>query len=117
MSNLDRIWVEVEQQGKVELFKDAPERRGYMVRGDYNAGVVAFYVDIDGRAYPSASSSTNGGCPQLWLESSDAGDNAESTIIFFPEFKDWIVHSASGGKTLSICLIKGWTIQELKCLR
>ncbi len=75
--------------------------------------VCTFYVDgwgSTGRIYPVASSSSvfteheNVNCPSITIENGE--DNTTLTEIFFPEFEGWEVFSMSGGKTMSVCLIK-----------
>lgn len=77
---------------------------GYCVRGNDEA--VCFYVDVwhhRGRAGVAATTTSDNDCPVLYLE--DETDNPY-TIIEFPEFPGWVVHSHRGGKTLSVALTK-----------
>ncbi len=103
----DEIKVLVSQKGDAIV-----HHSGYMVhRGET---VVAFYLDArgnTGRAYP-AGSMTNvktiegeyKDFPALFLVDED---EKSETLIYFPEFPGWHVHCADGGKTMSICLVKG----------
>jgi len=104
-------------QVKIKLVPGKPFKMGevgYMaVRGK---DVVAFYLDAwtnTGRAYNSST------CDQVYITETgewrhfpsimlDDGDEFESNfaVIYFPEFEGWQVHSVSGGKTMSICLVR-----------
>ena len=101
---------------EVKVFNGAPSavgKEGYMaVRGK---NVVAFYVDVcdvpNGRLYPygTCKQTVNHQTfesfdfPCIFL---DDGEDGEMLDVAFPEFEGWAVHSAFGGKTLSICLVK-----------
>lgn len=78
--------------------------------------IIAFYLDAwtdSGRAYPDSTSEhilipetgewRNFPCIIL-----DDGDEFQSNFsaVYFPEFEGWKVHSVSGGKTMSICLVR-----------
>lgn len=89
---------------------------GYMLkRGD---NVVAFYLDAwtnSGRAYPVSTSNCTfipetkevKNYPSLHFDNSaERADDLEYGEVYFPEFEGWSVFSVTGGKTMSICLIK-----------
>lgn len=92
--------------------------QGDAVCGDYGyilkqgEGVAAFYLDgwgNTGRIYPVSYSSVSYvdgkhiKCPSIEIEN---GDNSMCTEIYFPDFEGYRTHSVSGGKTMSICLVK-----------
>lgn len=101
--------VKVSLQGKAVV-----SDRGYLLKGNTGVGIVAFYVDAwgeSGRVYPICTSNS------VWTEeqhknypsvSLEDGQDIDSDIteIYFPEFEGWSVFSVSGGKTLSVCLVK-----------
>lgn len=102
----DSVEVLVIQQGDAVCGK-----QGYMLKKAKN--IAAFYLDgwgKTGRIYPSSScesSMINGTVydyPNLWIE--DGQEESTFTEICFPEYEGWQVHCVSGGKIMSICLVK-----------
>ena len=85
-------------QGDVVMAHEA----GYMVTGGDDA--VCFYIDPSDRAYISASTESDSGCPVVFIER----DGAEkSTQIEFSEFPGWRFHSGGCGKSIAIALVRG----------
>jgi hypothetical protein len=106
----DEIKVEIKHFGKPIKIGDA----GYVrVRAE---NIIAFYLDVwtdSGRAYPVST------CREVYIPeieqwkrfpgiTLDNGDEFESDFseVYFPEFEGWSVHCVTGGKVLSICLVK-----------
>lgn len=93
---------------------------GYMAKRGEN--VVAFYLDAwtdTGRADPLGLSSSvyftdtkeTKNYPSFCFDDGAYDDgNGEDKMkfgeVYFPEFEGWSVFSVTGGKTLSICLVK-----------
>ncbi len=84
---------------------------GYLLK--QSDDIAAFYLDgwgKTGRIYPistcgwSRVGDKNIHCPSITIE--DGEDNSSFTEIYFPEYEGWRVHCVSGGKTMSICLVK-----------
>lgn len=75
--------------------------RGYMVAG--GADAVCFYIDPYDRAYISASTESDGGCPVVYL----SWDDCEcDTKIEFSEFKGWRFHAGGAGKSIAVALVR-----------
>ena len=86
-------------QGVVKLYGSGT---GYCVLG--NSDSVTFYIDVTERAGVADNGQDwKTKCPQAILED---GDDEQVTIIEFPEFPGWHIHSARGGKTISIALVR-----------
>lgn len=78
-------------------------QEGYSLKGNNEA--VCFMVDVSERVEVVASGSNWDNTPQLWLcDCHSNGGDVSETVISFPEFKGWRVHSAKGGKNLSVAL-------------
>lgn len=82
-------------------------QEGYSLRE--SPSVVAFCLDgwgKTGRIYTVATSVTSLpiGTPIICVENGE--DNSELTEITFPEYEGWSVFCTTGGKTMSICLVK-----------
>lgn len=100
---MNKIRVQVVQNGDAVVSDE-----GYLpVKGDK---VVAFYLDAwgeTGRAYPEGYSlaEVNGVLvPSIII--SDGRDDSKFSEVCFPDFPDYRVHCAEGGKTMSICLVR-----------
>lgn len=102
----DSVQVLVTQQGDAVCGKE-----GYMLEKSGN--VAAFYLDgwgNTGRIYPISTcesswmNGTNFPYPGVTLE--DGDKESSFTEICFPEYEGWRVHCVSGGKTMSVCLVK-----------
>lgn len=102
----DTVKIQVLLQGDAVVSEE-----GYMKVQAEN--IVAFYVDgwgKTGRVYPlstSCSSFINGkqvDYPSMTIE--DGGEDSALTDICFTEYEGWRIHSAFGGKTMAICLVK-----------
>jgi hypothetical protein len=88
---------EILTQGDVHM----AHRQGYMVAGDADA--VCFYIDARERAYISASSESDSGCPVVYVSRDDCERDTE---IEFSEFKGWRFHAGSEGKTIAVALVR-----------
>lgn len=84
-------------QGSVEI---AGGGVGYMVQGDAQA--VCFFIDPVGRAWVSASTTSDDDCPVVYL----SNDGEMDTEIEFPEFKGWRFHAGGEGKSIAIALVR-----------
>lgn len=63
--------------------------------------VLATVMHFDKASYPN-------GLPGIELVSQDSGE-VNPTVILFPEYEGWTVHSAMGGiYTITVCLMKGY---------
>ena len=74
---------------------------GYMLAG--GADAVCFFIDPADRAYVSASTESEGGCPVVHLSCDGA---EEDTEIEFTEYPGWRLHAAGSGKTVAIALVR-----------
>lgn len=102
----DTVKIQVLLQGDAVVSEE-----GYMEVQAEN--IVAFYVDGWGktsRIYPictSQSSFIDGkqvDYPSMTIE--DGEEDTALTDICFPEYEGWRIHSAFGGKTMAVCLVK-----------
>jgi hypothetical protein len=85
-------------QGDVEM----AHCQGYMVSGGDDA--VCFYIDTVGRAYVSASTESDSGCPVVYISRDDC---ERETEIEFSEFPGWRFHAGGGGgKSIAIALVR-----------
>ena len=94
------IEIEVIKQGLVEILGD---KKAYLVIG--NDEIIGFYVDTNIRAWVTASSTHDDGCPIVWICHDVNQLDEINTCIGFPEFKGYSVHSTRGGKSLAIALV------------
>ena len=85
------------QQGDVQM----AHCNGYMVAG--NGDAVCFYIDPRGRAYISASTESDGGCPVVYVSRDDCELDTE---IEFTEFPGWRFHAGGSGKSIAIALVR-----------
>lgn len=91
-----------ERTVKVEVVHgDIQIGQGYCLVG--NDEVIAFFVDPSHRVCVEGFSNTNDNFPSIFVSENEESETW--TEIYFPEYKDWDVHSAGGGKTLSVCLV------------
>ena len=103
----DTVEIKISHQGNVKLFSNAPS--GYMLKRGEN--VAAFYLDAYDRAYCNSTcrsvtmTNENLPYPSMWIDNGYE-EPEDFSEIYFPEYEGWHVHSVSGGKTLSICLVK-----------
>ena len=74
---------------------------GYMLAG--GADAVCFYIDPRGRAYISASTESDSGCPVVYLSRDDCEIDTE---IEFTDFPGWRFHAGGAGKTIAIALVR-----------
>jgi hypothetical protein len=75
--------------------------QGYMVAGNDDA--VCFYIDARERAYISASTESDRGCPVIYL----SRDGCErDTEIEFSQFEGWRFHAGGEGKTIAVALVR-----------
>lgn len=72
---------------------------GYMVAGGPDA--VCFYIDPRDRAYISASTTSDSGCPVVYVSRDDC---ERGTEIEFSEFPGWRFHAGGAGKTIAVAL-------------
>ena len=84
-------------QGDVEMAHDV----GYMVVGGDDA--VCFFIDPKGRAFVDASTTSQAGCPVVFIATDGA---AMSTEIEFSEFPGWRFHAGGAGKSIAIALVR-----------
>ena len=84
-------------QGDVEMAHDV----GYMVVGGHDA--VCFFIDPKCRAFVEASSTSQAGCPVVYIANEGA---SMSTEIEFSEFPGWRFHAGGAGKSISISLVR-----------
>lgn len=91
--------VKVIEQGLVKL----SHNDGYCVIG--NDQIIGFFVDTDIRAYDTAASIHDDGYPIIWICHNPNKLYEVETVIGFPEFKGYSIHSTHGGKSLAIALI------------
>ena len=85
------------EQGDVKM----AHCQGYMLAGDGDA--VCFFIDPCCRAYISASTESDSGCPVVYV-SRDGGER--DTEIEFSEFPGWRFHAGGEGKTISVALVR-----------
>ena len=85
------------RQGDVQM----AHCKGYMVVG--NCDAVCFYIDTFERAYISASTDSDSGCPMVYVSREDCELDTE---IEFTEFQGWRFHSGGEGKSLAISLVR-----------
>lgn len=83
--------LKVLHQGTVKLCHDT----GYSVVGNDEA--VCFYIDVDKRTDVDSWTYSDADCLVVHL-----GD----TAVELPEFPGWILHSANGGDSVAIALVK-----------
>ena len=89
--------IKVLYQGAVQVTSEP-----YWVVG--NDDIVGFHFDVDRRAWVDAiSHNPHTGCPTVFLS---ADDESESTEVEFTTYPGWVYHSSSGGKTVTIALVK-----------
>lgn len=74
---------------------------GYMVAGGPDA--VCFYIDPRDRAYISASTTSDSGCPVVYVSRDDC---ERGTEIEFSEFPGWRFHAGGAGKTIAVALVR-----------
>jgi hypothetical protein len=87
----------VTRQGDVRMAHSV----GYMLAGGEDA--VCFFIDPADRAYVSASTESDAGCPVVHL-ACDGGEDV--TEIEFTEYPGWRFHAGGGGKTIAIALVR-----------
>jgi hypothetical protein len=75
--------------------------QGYMVAG--GADAVCFYIDPRERAYISASTESDSGCPVVYVSRDDCEQDTE---IEFSEFAGWRFHAGGAGKTIAVALVR-----------
>ena len=85
------------RQGDVQM----TNCKGYMVVG--NGDAVCFYIDTFERAYISASTDSDSGCPMVYVSREDCELDTE---IEFTEFQGWRFHAGGEGKSLAIALVR-----------
>ena len=85
------------RQGTVEMLHS----EGYMVVG--NSDAVCFYIDPIDRAYISASTESDTGCPVIYVCKSE---DDEPTEIEFSMFPGWRFHAGGSGKSIAISLVR-----------
>ena len=90
-------------QGDVEM----AHCQGYMLAGDGDA--VCFYIDPKERAYVSASTESDSGCPVVYVSSDDCERDTE---VEFSEFAGWRVHACGAGKAIAVSLVRRAADQE-----
>lgn len=74
---------------------------GYMLSGNENA--VCFFIDPSNRAYISASTESDSGCPVVYVSEEGCEQDTE---IEFSEFPGWRFHAGGEGKTIAIALVR-----------
>ena len=88
--------IRIIEQGTVQI--DGVD--GYDVRGNHAA--VCFYVDLKNNGFVIATGHRMSE-PTIHLWANEE-DEEEETVISFPEFFGWRVHSVRGGEGLSVAL-------------
>lgn len=91
--------LKVLHQGEVKLCHDT----GYSVVGNDEA--VCFYIDVDRRTDVDSWTYSDADCPVVHLMDT-AVVHLGDTAVEFPEFPGWILHSANGGDSVAIALVK-----------
>lgn len=91
--------IKVTKQGGATVSSD-------LAYGLVNSNIAALNFDLDGRAWVDWSSVSENGCPILYISPLDDYSGEGYTVVEFPEFSGWIVHSTRGGKIISLCLAK-----------
>ena len=79
------------QQGEVRLNHNT----AYSVVG--NAEAVCFYFDVDRHAVVDYWTYSPLGCPVIYMD---------GTMVEFPEFPGWTLHSVNGGDSVAIALVR-----------
>jgi hypothetical protein len=91
----------IQRQGSVRF----SHLTGYMLVGDKDA--VCFYIDPAERAYVSASTTSDNGCPVVFLTDQKCEDTeVPDTEVEFSEFPGWRFHAGGGGKSIAIALVR-----------
>ena len=95
--NMRETTFKILTQGDVQM----AHCQGYMVAGGEDA--VCFYLDPRGRAYISASTESDSGCPVVYVSRDDCERDTE---IEFSEFKGWRFHAGGDGKAIAVALVR-----------
>jgi len=95
--NMRETTFKILTQGDVQM----AHCQGYMVAGGEDA--VCFYIDPRDRAYISASTESDSGCPVVYVSRDDCERDTE---IEFSEFKGWRFHAGGDGKAIAVALVR-----------